>query len=71
MEDQLKPEVGDLIEWGEATMSKLEPWRTQIPRPRGLVKRIYKDGRVLTNTDTGGKDIKLMPHEFTVISKAG
>lgn len=69
IEDDIKPEIGDTVEYGTA---KFDLNNILIaPAPRGMVVRVFKNGEIDVLPASGAPKTRLFPLEFTVLSKAG
>lgn len=68
MTDDIQPEIGDIVEWGEELRDK--HGHVISGRPRGTIEHVFKNGSVKIVSD-GGSVQKLKPSEYTILSKGG
>ncbi len=68
MTDDIKPEVGDLVEYGVSVHGK---HGLVAAAPRGIVQNVHKNGSIIVKPERGGVNQKLFPLEFCVLQKAG
>lgn len=68
-DEEMKPEAGDIVEYGVAVRGALGG--LLMAAPRGTVLKVHKDGSIMVKPDNGAPQQKLQPLEFCVLSKAG
>lgn len=69
MSEDMKPEIGDLVDYGVAIFNP--DGSVKFPAPRGTISYIYKDGSISVAPHSGAPKQRLNPGEFFILSKAG
>lgn len=79
MTDEMLPEVGDTVEWGNAEETEFVVGSSRGPRlekhsrpaPRGKIVEIYKNSVIKVQPDHQKRCMNFRVGEFTILSKEG